>query len=376
MMISADRWVVAGEQGPFANTLEGLSRHFERIDVIGRRPEQRVHERVFGNVWLHHPHSGKLRTSAYVRRRGIELAGERPYGLITSQDDSPFLHALGAYGIWRRTGIPVLSELHHVRGYPRAASARERFDLWFTRRYVAWARRWVRGFRVVNAGEMPALLEAAGAPREQIHVLPSLYIDLDTFRPDPAAPLDTDITLCARMSSNKGVFELLEAARRMVTGGRRDLSVHLIGRGELERAVDAAIARMGLARNVRRTAWLSAPSELADVLRRSRVVVCASYSEGGPRVVAEALACGTPVISTRVGVAPELIEPGAFGWLYDGSPEELTGRLRQVLEDPALRTHMSRQLVERAPIARFERRAALAALAEGFRRIARQAPAR
>ncbi len=40
LMVSADRSVVAGEKGPFYYTLEAFARHWDRIDVIGTRPER------------------------------------------------------------------------------------------------------------------------------------------------------------------------------------------------------------------------------------------------------------------------------------------------------------------------------------------------
>ena len=76
-MVSADRSVVAGEQGPFYYMLEEFSRHWERVDVIGTRPDRVLHSTIFGNVHLHHPTSGKLRQAGFITRTGLSLAAQR-----------------------------------------------------------------------------------------------------------------------------------------------------------------------------------------------------------------------------------------------------------------------------------------------------------
>jgi glycosyltransferase involved in cell wall biosynthesis len=300
----------------------------------------------------------------------LALARERPYAAITSHDYAPFVHALAAHAIWKRTRIPVLSELHHVAGYPRAANARERFDVWASRHYVRWAQKWVAGFRVVNAIEMPALLERWGVERELVHVLPSLYLDLETFRSRAGSVVDADVTWCGRTVTNKGVLDLLAAFRQLVAEGRGAARLRLIGRGALDAEIDAFIARHGLTQQVERIAWVEQPSELAELYRQSRVVVCASYSEGGPRFTAEAMACGTPVISTRVGIMPDLIREGETGHLYDGSVEGLTRTLARVLDDEPHRAKLARNLLEQRPCTRYERTRVIAELAAGIQRIA------
>ena len=47
----------------------------------------------------------------------------------------------------------------------------------------------------------------------------------------------------------------------------------------------------------------------------SDCLVLASWREGFPTVVGQALACGTPVVATRVGGVPELVKDGRTGWL-------------------------------------------------------------
>jgi glycosyltransferase involved in cell wall biosynthesis len=75
-------------------------------------------------------------------------------------------------------------------------------------------------------------------------------------------------------------------------------------------------------------------AELGDHMRRGRVVVLPSSSEGMPRVIIEALMCGTPVIATRVGGVPDVIEDGINGLLIPpGDVAALTDALRRIFHD-------------------------------------------
>jgi glycosyltransferase involved in cell wall biosynthesis len=80
-----------------------------------------------------------------------------------------------------------------------------------------------------------------------------------------------------------------------------------------------------------------------EFYRHISVYVCASLSEGTPNPVMEALACGRPVVSTRVGIVPALINPGENGLIVDRSVPALAAALERVA---------SWKLEERAPMCR------------------------
>jgi len=273
LMVSADRWVVAGERGPFYYMLESFGRHWDRVDVIGRRPERAVHTEVFGNVHLHHPTTGKLGQARFIAETGRRLAAERPYTVITSHDYNPFYNGVGSWRISKAAGIPYVSEIHHVPGHPRAANLRERVDRVVTKQYVRWASRRAAGFRVVNGVELPALLRSWSVPDDRIHVLPSLYLDRGLFHPVEGVERDCDLLFVGRLVANKGILEILEALRRLRARGLDETRLRIVGRGPLAGTVASFVAREGLGDAVEHIEWVEDAEALADLYRRARVLV-------------------------------------------------------------------------------------------------------
>ncbi len=370
LMVSGDRQVAVGERGPFATLLQEFARHFERIDVLCPRPPRAQSVAVFADtVHLHAAPVGRSRMAAWIASEGAEIVAKHEHALITSHDYGWFYNGIGSARLSAATGVPYLSEIHHVPGHPVAADWRERFDKRVARTYVRWARTRAAAFRVVNRVEMPALLESWGVPREQILVLPSLYIDFDTFRPAETPPaIEQDVCFVGRMVGNKGLDRIVDALALLAARGTK-LRALFVGKGPLRAATEArAVAKQVDARFVE---WVESAADLAAIYRASRVVVCASTCEGGPRFTVEAMACGTPVVSTRVGVMNELIEDGVNGRFAGFDAESLADAIAATLADERARRALGE--AGRLSVQHCERTRTIRAYADGLKALAERA---
>ncbi|WP_137111300.1 glycosyltransferase family 4 protein [Rhodobacter sp. SY28-1] len=162
----------------------------------------------------------------------------------------------------------------------------------------------------------------------------SMGIDIDRFgwveRPD-RAPGDT-WTLCtiARLHPGKGHVQVLEAVRRLRDEGY-DLRYLIAGSGQAETEIREAIARLQLEDAVQLLGPLSG-DEVAALMQRCDIKVLASLGEAAPVSVMEAMATGLPVICSRVGGTPDMIEDGKQGLLVPpGDITALTDALRRLV---------------------------------------------
>ena len=304
LMISGDATIVEGRQGAFYQMLQRFAPAWARVDIIVPRPTVVAATTLFGNVFIHPSSTQKAFQWRYILKQGLALNTERRYDLMTSHD----------YG-WHYNGLGM----EWVQGC-------------LTRGYIRAISNQVAAFRVPNALELPNLLRSLRVPPEKILVLSSLYIDRNIFTPRPV-PKQYDVVFSGRADSNKGVGILFQAVAA-VASTRPSLTVLMRTSGHQEASWRRLAERLGIAARITWRNWVDTPAELASLYCASRMLVCTSYSEGGPRVTVEAMACGIPVISTSVGVMPELIEHGRTGLLVDWSPESVAVAIDRLLSEP------------------------------------------
>lgn len=165
------------------------------------------------------------------------------------------------------------------------------------------------------------------------------WTDIDTFleaSSDPGAPRPPNILYAGVLTPLKGVHHLVTAYARL-TRDFPQARLILVGRQENKAYADqlrTQIQRLGLDGQVQFVGQVS-QAELATWMSQACVSVLPSLSEGLGRVVVEAMAARTPVIGSRVGGIPQMIEDGVTGFLVQPRDESgLTEKLRWVLEHP------------------------------------------
>ncbi|HEV7754505.1 MAG TPA: glycosyltransferase family 4 protein [Mycobacteriales bacterium] len=169
-------------------------------------------------------------------------------------------------------------------------------------------------------------------------------VDTDRFRPGPEPRRPAELLFVGRLSAQKNVDALLEAAALLRARGRR-FGVRIVGDGGEAARLERKAARLGLDEVV--FAGRRGPGEVAGDYARATAVVMPSTHEGMPLVLLEAMASGAPVVTSGL---PELAEVGADAVLAVDplTAVTLADALDRVLRDPALRDRLSARAVVRA----------------------------
>jgi len=221
-------------------------------------------------------------------------------------------------GLWRRRALSRFFTALTGTRYAMLGSALRRADLWCpTSQYSAAETGRVHGLdatrmRIVYNGVSDEFLGAA--PRSESR---------------ESGPVRA--VFFGRLARDKGVYTILEALRAAETPPDELL---LIGRGDEASGLKARAKELGLERRVRFVPWVEA-SELARLVGQAHFAVLPSFHESFGNSVAEGMALGLPVISTRAGSIPEIIEDGRTGVLVDaGYATALAAAMSRLVRDP------------------------------------------
>jgi teichuronic acid biosynthesis glycosyltransferase TuaC len=324
-------------------------------------------QETLGGIEVHHPRH------LVLPRLGMSLA--------------PALMALGVRD--------CVARLHHARGFdlidahyfypdgvaaawiartldlPIAITARGS-DLNLISRYAAPRAmiRWAAGVSRLNVTVSEALaarLREIGVDPARTQVIPN-GVDLEGFRPIDRAQARRALGLeergwllsAGQLLPAKGHDAVIRALTELPGWG-----LLIAGEGPEEPALRSLAGRIGVLDRVRFLGRV-APEQMPTHYCAADVLVLASHREGMPNVLLESLACGSPVIATRVGACPDIVREPLAGRIVD-RPDP-SGIAAAVLELAAAGTDC-------AAVAAYARRFAwgpsIDAQLEGFRRIAR-----
>jgi glycosyltransferase involved in cell wall biosynthesis len=142
-----------------------------------------------------------------------------------------------------------------------------------------------------------------------------------------------------RMTAVKRTDDVLVAFKRLRDDGV-DAVLCMVGDGPDREQLERRAHELGV---VRDTLFLGYQEDVAPFYAAFDALVLPSSNEGTPVSAIEALAAGRPVVATRVGGVPDVVQEGEDGFLVEpGATDELADRLAQLARDPALRERMGR----------------------------------
>jgi len=142
------------------------------------------------------------------------------------------------------------------------------------------------------------------------------------------------VLFVGRITDQKGIFHLLEAARRLPAGIQVVLCASSPDTPEIESRLTRAVEGRTEIR------WINEMIPVEDVVElysHASVFTCPSVYEPFGLINLEAMSCEAPVVASGVGGILEVVEDGTTGLLVPPArPEELAAALRRVLDDEAL----------------------------------------
>ena len=147
-------------------------------------------------------------------------------------------------------------------------------------------------------------------------------------------PFETLLLFVGRLVEHKNLPRLLDAFAR-VASERPHVRLLLVGGGPLH---DALVARIRELKLDGRALLLGERSDVAALMKAADLLVAPSLREGMSNVILEAMVLGLPVLATRVGGTPEVIEDGRHGVLVDPTDTQaLADAMLQLIDDPVRR---------------------------------------
>ena len=175
-----------------------------------------------------------------------------------------------------------------------------------------------------------------------------IYNGLDLERFPYASPRERSprILGVGRLVEKKGFAVLIESCAILADKGR-EFTCQIVGTGPQERELRAQIARLGLEGRVdllgpRPQSELARYAQGAAVFAAPCVVGADGNRDGLPTVLLEAMALGTPCVSTAVTGIPEVINDGVTGLMVpQRDPAALAVAIESLLEDPDLRDRLA-----------------------------------
>jgi glycosyltransferase involved in cell wall biosynthesis len=175
------------------------------------------------------------------------------------------------------------------------------------------------------------------------------YVDIEAFKVEKdLTTRETLVGFIGRFDEIKGIMNFVKAIP-LVMKESAGIKFLIGGDGLLRGEIEKELKNSGLSDKVVLAGWIP-HDKLPQYLNNIKLLVIPSYGEIGPHMVFEAMACGTPVLGTPVGVMRDVIKDGETGFiLEDNSPECITRNIFRALNNPNLAqiARSARSLIER-----------------------------
>jgi len=237
----------------------------------------------------------------------------------------------------------VISFLAGIKKRIHAEHGRDIYDLDGSNKKYQYLRRFINPFVTqwipVSKELADWLVRDVKLPKLKVNLIYN-GIDLELYTPKPYQNNKQFVVgTVGRMAAVKDQLTLIKAIEFLITEYpelKNIIRLEVVGDGELYSTIQSYIKEHSLTENIK---LLGARNDVANILQNFDVFVLPSLAEGIPLTILEAMATSLPVISTKVGGVPELIENDINGYLI--SPQDvktLATKIKQYIDKPELIT--------------------------------------
>ena len=200
-----------------------------------------------------------------------------------------------------------------------------------------------------NPEDLKLFVNAGVVKSEKAALIRGSGVDISHFihLPEPAG-IPT-IVLASRMLWDKGVGELVDAARILNKDGIKCCMI-LVGNPDPENPASIPEETLHRWHSEGIIEWWGHKDDMPEVFAKSNIVVLPSYREGLPKVLLEAASCGRAIVATDVPGCREIVQHNENGLLVPPHDSKaLANALKVLIKDPELRAKMGakgREIVE------------------------------
>ena len=282
----------------------------------------------------------------------FDLAAWRPLISLLRHERVEVLHAhkfgsnLWGSLIGRLVRVPVVVAHEQSWASARFELAGERVRATLDRAVIS---RLANVFIAVSEADRRRMIELEGIAPGRIRVLPNAVPKLvptgANVREELGISAGSPVVATVCQLRAEKALEVLVDAAALLRPDFPELKVLIAGDGQEEAVLRERIRHKGLEGVVE---LLGTRRDVADLLAAADVAVCCSDFEGTPLSVMEYMGVGLPVVATRVGGLPEMIDDGVHGLLFEKRDAGgLSGALARLLNDPEERKRMGSRARER-----------------------------
>ncbi len=187
------------------------------------------------------------------------------------------------------------------------------------------------------------------SPKQRIEMITN-GVDTEVFFPSNQKQNNDCINLLfiSRLCAQKGVEPLIKSCGELKKLGVENFKLTVVGDGPLKEKMFSLVNEYDISSKVEFLGWKKL-EELPDIYRSADVFLLPSVMEGMPSVVLQAMACGLPVIGSKVEGFSEVLEDGINGFCIEyGDHKAIAHAIAKLATDSNLRQKMAQNSLKKS----------------------------